>query len=99
MLHLELSLSLLDKAFFESAGQGFLLEAIRFGLTVSISKTKGMAVGAGISSVNVSPLSVEDGLGEIELVLQFTDLGSCDDGEVTNEVACGIARASKAFGS
>jgi len=54
-----------------------------------------------ISSVDVSPLSVEDGLGEIEMVSEFTYLGSClcDDGEVTNKVACGIARGSKAFGS
>ena len=53
----------------------------------------------GAGSVDVSPLSVEDGLGEIEMVSEFTYLGSClcDDGEVTNEVACRIARASKAF--
>jgi len=29
-------------------------------------------MGAGISSVDVSPLSVEDNLGEIEMVLEFT---------------------------
>jgi len=48
-----------------------------------------MATGAGISSVDVSPLSVEDGLGEIGMVSEFTYLASClcDDGEVTNEVA------------
>jgi len=36
-----------------------------------------------------------------EMVSEFTYLGSClcDDGEVTNEVACRIVRASKAFGS
>jgi len=84
-----------------SAGQGFVLEARHFGLTVSLPKTKGMAMGAGISSVDVFPLSVGDGLGEIKMVSEFTYLGSClcDDGEVTNEVACRIARASKAFGS
>ena len=53
-----------------SAGQGFVLEARHFGLTVSLPKTKGMAMGAG--SVDVSPLSVEDGLGEIEMVSEFT---------------------------
>ena len=58
-----------------------------------------MAMGAGISSVDVFPLSVEDSLDEIEMVSEFTYLGSClcDDGEVTTEVACRIARASKAF--
>ena len=97
----DLALYATSRAVFESAGQGFALEAKRFGLTASLPKTKGMAMGAGISSVDVSPLSVEDGLGEIEMVSEFTYLGSClcDDGEVTNEVACRIARASKAFGS
>ena len=35
------------------------------------------------------------------MVLEFTYLGSClcDNGEVTNEVACRITRASKAFNS
>jgi len=58
-------------------------------------------VGAGISSVDVSPLSVEDSLGEIEMVSELTYLRSClcHDGEVTSEVARRIARASKAFGS
>ena len=35
-----------------------------------------MGMGAGISSVDVFPLSVEDGLGELEMVLEFTYLGS-----------------------
>ena len=79
-------------------GEGsFVLEARCFGLTASLLKTKGLAMGAGISSVEVSPLSVEDNLGEIEMVSEFTYLGSClcVDGEVTNELACRIARASK----
>jgi len=97
----DLALYAASRAVFESAGKGFVLEAGRFGLTVSLPKTKGMAVGAGSGGVDVSPLSVEDGLGEIEMVSEFTYLGSClcDDGEVTNEVACRIAKASKAFGS
>jgi len=93
MLHLQLSFSLLDKA--------FVLEVRCFVLTVTLPQTKGMAMGVGINSVDVSPLSVEDGLGGIEMVSEFTYLGSClcDDGWFTNEVACRIARASKAFGS
>ena len=37
--------------------------------------------------------------GEIEMVSKFMYLGSClcDDGEVTNEITCRIAKASRAF--
>ena len=67
------------------------------GLTVSLPKIKGLAMGAGIDGEDVALLSVVG--GEIEMVSEFTYLGSClcDDGEVTNEVTCRIA--SKAFGS
>jgi len=48
---------------------------------------------------DVAPLRVVG--GEIDMVTEFTYLGSClcNDGEVTREVACRIAKASKAFGS
>ena len=67
------------------------------GLTVSLPKIKGLAMGAGIDGEDVALLSVEG--GEIEKVSEFTCLGSClcDDGEVTNDVTRRIA--SKAFGS
>ena len=69
-----------------------------FGLTVSLPKTKGLAVGAAVSEVDVSPVVVEG--GEIDMVEGFTYVGSklSADGEVTAEVNCQIAKASKAFG-
>ena len=73
------------------------MEASHFGLTVT--KTKGLAMGASIDGDDVAPLSVEG--GEIEMVFEFIYLGSClcDDRDVTNEVKCRIAKASRAFGS
>jgi len=57
-----------------------------------------MAMGAGNGDGDVAPLRVEG--GEIDMVTEFTYLGSClcNDGEVTREVAYRIAKASKAFG-
>ena len=55
-------------------------------------------MGAGIDGDDIAPLSLEE--GEIEMVFEFTYLRSClcDDGEVTNEATCRIAKASRAFG-
>ena len=73
----------------------------QFGLTVSLPKAKDMAIKAGTGDAAVSLLRVEG--GTIEMVNNFTYLGSClsTDGElkVTDEVACRIVGASKAFGS
>lgn len=57
-----------------------------FGLTVSLPKTKGLAVGAAVSEVDISPVVVEG--GEIEMAEGFTYLGSklLADGEVTARV-------------
>ena len=85
-------------AAFVSAGERFVRLASCFGLTVSLPKTKGLAVGSGLSEDDVSPVLVDG--GEIEMVEEFTYLGSklsCD-GEISPEVSCHIARASKAFG-
>ena len=61
-------------------------------------KTKGIAMGEELSGEDVAPVQVEG--GEIEMVEQFSDLGSvlsCD-GEVMKDVKSRIAKASKAFG-
>ena len=59
-----------------------------FGLTVSLPKTKGLAVGAAVSEVDVPPVVVEG--GDIEMAEGFTYLGSklSADGEVTAKVNC-----------
>ena len=81
-----------------SASKRFVRLASCFGLTVSLPKTKGLAVGSALSEDDVSPVSVDG--GQIEMVHEFTYLGSklSYDGEITPEVSCRIARASKAFG-
>ena len=91
----DLALYAASQTAFESVGQSFAVEASHFGLTISLPKTKGLAMGAGIDG-DVAPLSMEG--GEIEMVPEFTYLGSClcDDGEVTNEVTCRIVKASRA---
>ena len=85
MLHPKLHLSLLDRG-----GKSFWAD--------SLPKTKSLALGAGIDGDDIAPLSVEG--GEIEMVSEFTYLGSClcDDGEITNEETFRIAKASTTFG-
>jgi len=59
---------------FESVGQSFVVGASYFGSTVSLSKTKDMAMGAGIGGGDdVAPLCVEG--SKIEIVSEFTYLG------------------------
>ena len=55
-------------------------------------------MGVAFSEDDVSPVVVEG--GEIEMVSSFTYLSSklSSDGEITTEVSCRIANASKAFG-
>ena len=47
---------------------------MQWGLTVSIVKTKGMAVGSSLTDEDVAPVKVEG--GDIEMVEQFPYLGS-----------------------
>ena len=95
----DLALYAASQSALESAGKSFVKGASQFGLTVSLPKTKGLAMGTGIGEDDVTPLSVEG--SKIEIVTEFTYLGSClcNDGEVTREVACRIAKASRVFGS
>ena len=81
------------------AGKRFISLVGCFGLTVSLLKIKGRAVGSALSEDDASPVLVDG--GEIEMVQGFTHLGSklsCD-GEITPELSCHrITRAFKAFG-
>ena len=72
--------------------------ASEWGLTVSTEKTKGMVVGEGLDEHNTSSVQMEG--STVEVVNHFTYLGSniSRDGEVTVEVDCRIAKASKAIG-
>ena len=82
----------------EQTATKFVQKTGEWGLTVSIEKTKGMAIGDGLTDEDVAPIKVES--GEIEMVEQFTYLGSVisKDGDVMEDVKCRIAKASKAFG-
>ena len=70
-----------------------------FGMTVSITKTKFMVVGSGVSDEEKLPIAVDD--GQIEWVSEFPYLGSliADSGRIDVEVDKRIASASKAFGA
>ena len=80
---------------FESAGRKFGEVESQFGLTVSIPKTKGLAMGA-VCEGDGSPVDVGT-----RMVKNFTYLGSnlSSDCEATCEVKCKLARAYKAFGA
>ena len=80
------------------ASKRFVRFASCFGLTVSLPKTKGLAVGSALSEDDALPVSVDG--SQIEMVQEFTYLGSklSFDGEITPEINCCLARASKAFG-
>ena len=82
----------------ESIAKKFTKGAREWGLTVSIAKTKGMAIGEGLTEEEIAPVQVES--GEIEMVEHFTYLGSVvsKDGDVMEDVKCRIAKASKVFG-
>ena len=57
----DLALYAESRTAFESVGWSFVVEASHFGLTVNLSKTKGLAMGAGINGDDVVPLSMEGG--------------------------------------
>jgi len=94
----DLALCAVNRSVFESAGRKFVEVGSQFGLTVSIPKTKGLAMGT-ICEGDGSPVDV--GTGMVEMVKNFTYLGSIlsSDCEATCEVKCRLARASKAFGA
>ena len=79
----------------EDAAHQFIQCASRWGLTVSIPKTKVMSVNTPVSI----PIRMRD--AQIEPVDQFTYLGSVmhRDGLASHDVGNRIAKASRAFGS
>ena len=88
----------ISRAAFRMATAKFVSTAAEWGLTVSLEKTKGLAMGKHLEPSDVLPVQVAD--GAIEVVRDFTYLGSIisDDGEIGAEVSTRIGRASRAFG-
>ena len=70
-----------------------------FGLTVSIAKTKHMAVGREATESDKAPITVMG--GKIEAVEAFPYLGSVisNSGTIDADVEARIAKASRAFGA
>ena len=76
----------------------FVKEASAWGLTVSLEKTKGMALGEGLDDRDVAPVQVEEGM--IQMVDSFIYLSSIlsKDGDVMDDIKGRIAKTSRAFG-
>ena len=69
------------------------------GLTLSVPKTKLLVAGTGLTSDDLAPLELDEGV--VDVVDQFKYLGSLVEarGGVVAEVSNRIAQASRAFGS
>ena len=69
------------------------------GLTLSVPKTKLLVTGTGLTSDDLAPLELDEGV--VDVVDQFKYLGSLVEarGSVVAEVCNRIAEASRAFGS
>ena len=83
---------------FERATAKLIDTASSWGLTVSMEKTKGMAVGNHTDDSNTLLMQVPG--GQIDMVNDFTYLGSTitRDGEVNQDVKLRIGKAARAFG-
>ena len=70
-----------------------------FGLTVSLPKTKFMAVGTGLGEADKAPITI--GASQIDHVDVFRYLGSHidDTGRSSYDIGMRIAAASRAFGA
>ena len=89
----------IEREAFVSATEEFARTAKDWGMTVSVDKTKGMAVGRNVAEEDTTPPQLENGL--VEMVDSFQYLGSCIDagGDMKKEISSRIAKASRAFGS
>ena len=83
---------------FETSTASFVKVVSEWGLTVSTGKTKGMVVGEGLYEHNTSSVQVEGGTVEVMNHFTYLDSNISRDGEVTVEMDCGIAKASRDFG-
>ena len=82
----------------ENGTSQFVCTALEWNLTVSVKKTKAMAVCSHLPSADTLPIQLSQ--GSIDVIQDFNYLSSniTDDGEVKNEVSTRIGRASRAFG-
>ena len=88
-----------SRAAFEDTTRTFVSEASRWRVTVSLQKTKGMAVGEDSENNDArAPISLEN--GTIEVIDNFPYLGSnlTKNGQLGCEIDARVAKAAKAFG-
>ena len=95
-----------DEALVCSCRENMVLTARMFdevagksGLTLSVPKTKLLAAGTGLTSANLAPLELDEGV--VDVIDLFKYLGSLVEarGGMVAEVSNRIAQASRAFGS
>ena len=69
-----------------------------WGLTVNVSKTKGMASCDGLSAADIALLQTDG--GEIEMGNNFIYLGSVvsSDSEILEGIRCRLTKALRVFG-
>lgn len=88
------------QAAIQQSSKDFFDMAHKWGLTVSIAKTKAMgSVPTGGKSSTITLMKAE--MEHIKMVEHFPDLGSIISisGDLAKEVSYRVSRASKAFGS
>ena len=83
---------------FERVTREVVQSASKWGLTVSLGKTKGLVVGQHVEDSDVMEVQLEG--GTVAIVEDFNYLGSniARDGEIRNEVSNRIAKAARVFG-
>ena len=89
-----------SRGVFEHSAREFLSSAKDFGITVSIGKTKGMAIGRNVAESDVAPIQTESGSIEMVNSFPYLAIGSivASDGEVTSKLSARIDKAARAFG-
>ena len=88
----------MTRAAFESVGRSLVEVASQYGVTVSLSKTKGLAMMSASGEDDVCLVEMQG--ARLEVVSNFSYLVSClcHDGEITCEVSCRIAKVVRVFG-
>ena len=87
-----ISTGVLGSIVLSQAGRKFVRLANCFGIFLRLPKTKGLAVGSALSETDASPVPLDG--GEIEIVQEFTYLGSklSSDGKSNLKLAVVLLR-------
>ena len=83
---------------FEAVASSFIAVTKGWGLTVSLTKSKGMVAGTGVDSAVLSPLTIEGDVIDIVESIQYLGSSISSDGELQVEVSRSLAKAAGMFG-